>query len=133
MTDVYLLGNAGPQRWTLGEPVSVSPAAAAGSASTDPADAPDPLTPERENPDEHRPAPPAARRSPAAGASWTRSRRPPMSTITIRHTYADGTMVEGGRRGDGVWEILKALHDNWKYRRTVGMFLGLSRDRPRRC
>ena len=53
-----------------------------------------------------------------------------MSTITIRHTGPDGTMIEGSRPGDGVWDTLKALHDNWKYRRNVGLFLGLSRDKP---
>ncbi|GAA0918970.1 DUF3560 domain-containing protein [Nonomuraea longicatena] len=29
--------------------------------------------------------------------------------ITIRHTHVDGTLVEGTRKGDGAWEILKPI------------------------
>jgi hypothetical protein len=54
--------------------------------------------------------------------------------ITIRHTPADGTLVEGSRRGDGVWEILVELRGrgqgNWKWSRQVGLYLGQSRDKP---
>jgi len=49
--------------------------------------------------------------------------------ITIRHTRADGTLVEGSRKGDGVWEILKAQRANWKWSREVGLYLGFSRDK----
>lgn len=53
-----------------------------------------------------------------------------MSAITITHTRADGTLIEGSRRGDGVWETLKGLHDNWRYFRSLGQIgLGQSRDR----
>jgi hypothetical protein len=31
--------------------------------------------------------------------------------IAITHTHEGGTMIEGSRRGDGVWEILQGLHD----------------------
>jgi hypothetical protein len=48
--------------------------------------------------------------------------------ITIRHTHESGTLVEGSRKGDGVWEILKATGDNWKYSRNIGLYLGQSRD-----
>ena len=32
-----------------------------------------------------------------------------MSDIKITHTHADGTLIEGSRKGDGVWEILLEL------------------------
>lgn len=52
-----------------------------------------------------------------------------MADITIRHTRADGTLLEGSRKGDGVWEILKSLHGNWRYFRSIGQIgLGQSRD-----
>ena len=50
--------------------------------------------------------------------------------ITITHTHADGTLIEGSRKGDGVYEILKGLRGNWRYfpsLRQIG--LGQSRDR----
>lgn len=31
--------------------------------------------------------------------------------LIIRHTHADGTLIEGSRKGDGVYEILKGLRD----------------------
>jgi Domain of unknown function (DUF3560) len=52
-----------------------------------------------------------------------------MSDITIRHTHAEGTLIEGSRKGDGVWEVLKGLRDNWKYSRNIGLYLGQSRDK----
>lgn len=53
-----------------------------------------------------------------------------MSAITITHTHADGTLIEGSRRGDGAWEVLKGLHDNWRYFRSLRQIgLGQSRDR----
>ena len=52
-----------------------------------------------------------------------------MADITIPHTRADGTLIEGCRKGDGVWEILKGLHGNWRYFRSIGQIgLGQSRD-----
>lgn len=49
--------------------------------------------------------------------------------ITIRHTHAEGTLVEGSVKGDGVWEVLKGTGRNWRYSRNVGLYLGQSRDR----
>jgi hypothetical protein len=50
--------------------------------------------------------------------------------ITISHTHADGTLIEGSAKGDGVYELLKGLGNNWRYFpgiRQIG--LGQSRDR----
>jgi len=53
-----------------------------------------------------------------------------MNAISITHTHADGTLIEGSRRGDGVWEILRGLGANWRYFRSLGQIgLGQSRDR----
>ena len=52
------------------------------------------------------------------------------SAITIRHTHQDGTLIEGSRKGDGVYEILKGLGHNWRYfpsLRQIG--IGQSRDK----
>jgi Domain of unknown function (DUF3560) len=50
--------------------------------------------------------------------------------ITIRHTRADGTLIEGSRKGDGVYDVLRGLHENWRSFpsiRRIGMVQ--SRDR----
>jgi len=50
--------------------------------------------------------------------------------ITITHTHEGGTLIEGSRKGDGVYEILRDLRDNWRYfpsLRQIG--LGQSRDK----
>lgn len=53
-----------------------------------------------------------------------------MTSITITHTHADGTLIEGSRKGDGVYEILTGLRHNWRYFRSIGQIgLGQSRDR----
>jgi hypothetical protein len=53
-----------------------------------------------------------------------------MADITITHTHEAGTLVEGSRRGDGVWEVLKGLGTSWRYFRSLGQIgLGQSRDR----
>ena len=53
-----------------------------------------------------------------------------MSEIKITHTHADGTLIEGSSKGDGVWETLKGLRDNWRYFRSLGQIgLGQSRDK----
>ncbi len=52
------------------------------------------------------------------------------SRITITHTHAGGTLIEGSARGDGVYELLRGLGDNWRYfpsLRQIG--LGQSRDK----
>ena len=49
--------------------------------------------------------------------------------ITITHTHADGTLIEGSRKGDGVYEVLKGLRDNWRYFPSIRRIgLGQSRD-----
>ncbi len=57
-----------------------------------------------------------------------------MSEIKITHTHADGTLIEGSRKGDGVWEILLDLRrngqGNWRSFRSLGVLgLGQSRDK----
>jgi len=50
--------------------------------------------------------------------------------ITIRHTHADGTLIEGSRKGDGVYQVLKGMHDNWRYFPSIEQIgIGHSRDR----
>jgi hypothetical protein len=53
--------------------------------------------------------------------------------ITISHSHADGTLLSGSRKGDGVWEILAGLRSagqgNWRSSRDVGLYLGQSRDK----
>jgi Domain of unknown function (DUF3560) len=50
--------------------------------------------------------------------------------ITITHTHADGTLLEGSRKGDGVYKVLKGLRDNWRYFPSIGAIgIGQSRDR----
>jgi len=44
--------------------------------------------------------------------------------ITIRHTHADGTTVEGSRKGDGVYDILRQPPHRFRYfpsTRTIGI------------
>lgn len=49
--------------------------------------------------------------------------------ITISHTHADGTLVHGTSKGDGVYEILKGLRDNWRYFPSIrAIGIGQSRD-----
>ena len=55
---------------------------------------------------------------------------PGRPAVTIRHTRAAGTLIEGSSRGDGVYEVLKSLRTSWRYfpsLRQIG--LGQSRDR----
>jgi len=50
--------------------------------------------------------------------------------ITIRHTHADGTLLEGSRKSDGVYEILKGLGGNWRYFPSIRQIgIGQSRDK----
>lgn len=53
-----------------------------------------------------------------------------MAAITITHTRAGGTLIDGSAKGDGVYEILRGLGGNWRYfpsLRQIG--LGQSRDK----
>ncbi|MEU0078516.1 DUF3560 domain-containing protein [Micromonospora tulbaghiae] len=47
--------------------------------------------------------------------------------LTISHTHADGTTLNGSRKGDGVWEVCKA--NGWAFSRNVGIYLRQSRDK----
>lgn len=47
--------------------------------------------------------------------------------IIISHNHADGTVLTGSRRGDGVWEIVR-LH-GFRSSREVGLYIRGSRDR----
>lgn len=38
--------------------------------------------------------------------------------ITIRHTYADGTLIEGSQRGDGAYEVVKPIR-GWRYMPSI--------------
>jgi Domain of unknown function (DUF3560) len=50
--------------------------------------------------------------------------------ITITHTHADGTLIEGSAKGDGVYDIVKGLRDNWRYFPSIRRIgIGQSRDR----
>ena len=50
--------------------------------------------------------------------------------ITIRHTRADGTLIEGSRKGDGVYEAIRP--HGFRYFPSLGQ-LGLPRSRDRRA
>ena len=50
--------------------------------------------------------------------------------ITITHTHADGTLIEGSAKGDGVYDVLTHLRDNWRYFPSIRRIgIGQSRDR----
>ncbi|MDH6284503.1 DUF3560 domain-containing protein [Prescottella agglutinans] len=51
-----------------------------------------------------------------------------MSALTITHTHADGTLIDGTSRGDGSAEVLKA--QRWRWSRNLGSwYVPQSRDR----
>lgn len=50
--------------------------------------------------------------------------------ITITHTHEDGTLIEGSRKGDGVYDVLRGLRANWRYFPSLQQIgLGQSRDK----
>lgn len=50
--------------------------------------------------------------------------------ITITHTHADGTLISGSSKGDGVYDVLRGLRANWRYFPSISQIgLGQSRDR----
>ncbi|MFD0032486.1 DUF3560 domain-containing protein [Streptomyces sp. NPDC127172] len=51
----------------------------------------------------------------------------PKGTIEITHTRADGTLLEGSRKGDGVWEIVR--QHGFRSSRNVGLYVQQSRDK----
>ncbi|WP_104131230.1 DUF3560 domain-containing protein [Cryobacterium sp. M91] len=51
-----------------------------------------------------------------------------MSTLTITHTHAEGTLIDGTSTGDGTAEVLKA--SGWRWGRSISAwFVPQSRDR----
>lgn len=56
-----------------------------------------------------------------------------MSDLTITHTRADGTLLHGSAKGDGVYQVIRAVHGHWRPFRSLGC-LGLvqTRDKPAR-
>lgn len=51
-----------------------------------------------------------------------------MSALTITHTHADGTLIDGTTRGDGSAEVLKT--QRWRWSRNLGSwYVPQSRDR----
>ena len=51
-----------------------------------------------------------------------------MSELTITHTRADGTLIDGTSRGDGTGDVLKA--HGWRWSRHLGSwYVPQSRDR----
>nr|WP_202446868.1 DUF3560 domain-containing protein [Streptomyces sp. SID5468] len=50
-------------------------------------------------------------------------------TITITHTRADGTLLEGSRKGDGVWEIVRPHQFTWGRSLPGVLFIRHSRDK----
>jgi hypothetical protein len=53
----------------------------------------------------------------------------PRGTITITHTRADGTLLEGSRKGDGVWELVRPHRFTWGRSLPGVLFVRQSRDK----
>ncbi|GGS84941.1 hypothetical protein GCM10010156_49450 [Planobispora rosea] len=53
--------------------------------------------------------------------------QPTKKTIRIVHTRAEGTLIKGSRKGDGVWDIVKRR--GFRSSRYVGLYIPNSRDR----
>ncbi|MDW8804337.1 DUF3560 domain-containing protein [Streptomyces scabiei] len=53
---------------------------------------------------------------------------PAKGVITITHTRAEGTILTGSRKGDGIFEIVRG-HNFWFSRNVDGLFLKRSRDK----
>lgn len=51
----------------------------------------------------------------------------PKGTITIAHTHADGTILEGSVKHDGVWDIVR--HHGFGSSRNIGLYIRQSRDK----
>ena len=65
---------------------------------------------------------------PARGTIPSQEGKPEM--ITISHTHADGTLIEGSSKGDGVYDVLKGLHAGWRYMPSIRQ-IGLTHSRDR--
>ncbi|MGW6391176.1 DUF3560 domain-containing protein [Streptomyces sp. NPDC055103] len=53
---------------------------------------------------------------------------PPKASVTITHTRADGTLLDGSKKGDGVFELVRPF--GFRFFRSLGM-LGIARSRDR--
>lgn len=54
----------------------------------------------------------------------------PRKTITITHNRAEGTLIDGSCRGDGVWEIIRQpQYGGFRSSRNIGLYLPQSRDK----
>lgn len=53
---------------------------------------------------------------------------PAKSTIAITHTRADGTILTGSRKGDGIFEIVRN-HNFWFSRNVDGLYIRRSQDK----
>ncbi|MER6979646.1 DUF3560 domain-containing protein, partial [Streptomyces carpinensis] len=51
-----------------------------------------------------------------------------MAEITITHTRAEGTILTGSSKGDGIFEIVRE-HGFWFSRSVEGLFIKRSRDK----
>jgi hypothetical protein len=52
---------------------------------------------------------------------------PRKGELTIVHTRADGTLLEGSRKGDGAWEIVR--QHGFRSSRNIGLYIQQSRDK----
>ena len=51
-----------------------------------------------------------------------------MNALTITHTHAEGTLIDGTSKGDGTADVLKA--NGWRWGRSISAwFIPQSRDR----
>ncbi|MGC5412048.1 DUF3560 domain-containing protein, partial [Streptomyces sp. DT225] len=50
-----------------------------------------------------------------------------MATIKITHNREEGTLLNGSRKGDGVYEIVRT--HGFRYSRNVGIYISRSQDR----
>ncbi|MCX4609441.1 DUF3560 domain-containing protein [Streptomyces mirabilis] len=85
----------------------------------------DPAQPEE---DEQPPADEPPADEPPAGEPPAEEPRPSKGWLTITHTRADGTLLDGSRKGDGVFELVKPF-GFWPFR-SLGM-LGIRHSRDR--
>jgi hypothetical protein len=67
-----------------------------------------------------------------AGLAAQHPEEHPMS-LTLSHTAAEGTLLDGTSKGDGSAEILHASAQNWRWSRNLGCwFVRYSREKPPR-
>lgn len=93
----------------------------------EPAPAPQPEEPADEPTVLEAPAQPEEGEQPPANEPPAEKPKP-KGYITITHTRADGTLLEGSRKGDGVWELVKP-HGFWPFRSIGALGIRQSRNR----